>query len=91
MNVPFLGGYNFICLLTLVGIMHYDFQAVGLYPTNSLEMNKYILENSKANILVVENESMGKEILKYKQDLPLLTLYHGSFLMGALHMRYPII
>ena len=37
-------------------------------------MNKYILANSRANILVVENESTGKEILKYKQDLPLLKM-----------------
>jgi hypothetical protein len=37
-------------------------------------MNKYILANSRAKILVVENESIGNEIFKYKQDLPLLKM-----------------
>ena len=45
-------------------------QAVGLYPTNNVETNKYILEDCKANILVVEDEKMAKSILPHMGELP---------------------
>ena len=37
-------------------------------------MNKYILADSRANILVLENMDMGKELLKHKHDLPHLKM-----------------
>ena len=50
------------------------FQAVGLYPTNSPETNKFILEDSKANIVLLENAEMTEQILKLKSTLPELQL-----------------
>ena len=47
---------------------------MGLYPTNSLETNKLILEDCKANIVVVENADMTEQILKIKNGLPELQL-----------------
>ena len=41
-----------------------------MYPTNSPETNKFILNDCKANIVVVENASMMEQILKFKSDLP---------------------
>ena len=46
------------------------FQAVGLYPTNGDTVNKFILEDCCANILVVEEEKGVKKILAMKNDLP---------------------
>jgi hypothetical protein len=44
-------------------------QAVGLYPTNGDSVNKFILEDCCANILVVEEEKGVKKILAMKNDL----------------------
>jgi long-chain-fatty-acid--CoA ligase ACSBG len=41
-----------------------------LYGTNNAEANKFILEDCKANILVVEEERTVNAILPYWDDLP---------------------
>ena len=41
-----------------------------MYATNSAETNKFILEDCKANILVVEEESMVEAIRPFWNDLP---------------------
>jgi hypothetical protein len=46
------------------------FQAVGLYPTNSSSVNKFILQDCCANILIVEEEKGVNKILSMKKDLP---------------------
>jgi hypothetical protein len=43
---------------------------VGLYPTNSSSVNKFILEDCKANILLVEEEKGVNKILEMKNELP---------------------
>ena len=45
-----------------------------MYPTNSIETNKFILEEGKANLVVVENAEMTNQILKIKSGLPELQL-----------------
>ena len=45
-------------------------QAAGLYPTNKADTNRFILEDSRANILVVEEEKTVKDILPHWKDLP---------------------
>ena len=45
-----------------------------MYPTNSVEINQYILSDCKANILVVENEDMGLKILENEAELPYLKM-----------------
>lgn len=44
--------------------------AVGIYTTNSPEACQYIAENSKANIIVVENHKQLQKILQIEDQLP---------------------
>lgn len=42
----------------------------GIYTTNSAEACKYIAENCRANILIVEDEKQLEKILQIKDELP---------------------
>ena len=56
-------------------------QACGLYPTNNAETNKFIIEDCKANILVLEDEKMLRAIEPYFNQLPHLRtiiIYDGK-------------
>ncbi|XP_017276054.1 long-chain-fatty-acid--CoA ligase ACSBG2 isoform X2 [Kryptolebias marmoratus] len=44
--------------------------AVGIYATNSPEACQYVAENSKANIIVVENHKQLQKILQIEDKLP---------------------
>ncbi|XP_056270987.1 long-chain-fatty-acid--CoA ligase ACSBG2 [Pseudoliparis swirei] len=44
--------------------------AVGIYTTNSPEACQYVADNSKANILVVENHKQLQKILQVEDKLP---------------------
>jgi len=44
--------------------------ATGIYPTNGPEACKYILEHSKCNILVVEDQKQLDKVWSYRNDLP---------------------
>ena len=44
--------------------------ATGIYPTNGSEACKYILEHSRCNILVVEDQKQLDKIWSFKNDLP---------------------
>lgn len=44
--------------------------AVGIYTTNSPEACQYVAENSKANIIVVENHKQLQKILQIEDQLP---------------------
>lgn len=44
--------------------------AVGIYTTNSPEACQYVAENSKANIIVVENHKQLQKILQIEDRLP---------------------
>uniref|UniRef100_A0A8C6MFA7 Long-chain-fatty-acid--CoA ligase ACSBG2 n=1 Tax=Nothobranchius furzeri TaxID=105023 RepID=A0A8C6MFA7_NOTFU len=44
--------------------------AVGIYTTNSPEACQYVAENSKANIIVVENHKQLQKILQIEDKLP---------------------
>ena len=46
------------------------FQCTGLYPTNGPDVNKFILEDCKANILVVEDCKKLKAIEPFRNQLP---------------------
>ena len=45
-------------------------KTVGLYPTNNAETNKFILEDCKANLLVVESKKTLDELQPYRGQLP---------------------
>ena len=44
--------------------------ATGIYPTNSTEACKFIAENCRANIFVVEDEKQLEKIYSVKDQLP---------------------
>lgn len=44
--------------------------ATGIYPTNSTEACKFIAENCRANILVVEDEKQLEKIISVRDQLP---------------------
>lgn len=44
--------------------------AAGIYTTNTPEACHYCAENSRANIIVVEDEKQLEKILKVKSRLP---------------------
>jgi long-chain-fatty-acid--CoA ligase ACSBG len=44
--------------------------ATGIYPTNSQEACKYIAENCRANVFVVEDEKQLEKILAVRDQLP---------------------
>ena len=44
--------------------------ATGIYPTNGAEAVRYILEHSRCNILVVEDQKQLDKIWSYKSELP---------------------
>ena len=44
--------------------------ATGIYPTNGTEAVRYILDHSKCNILVVEDQKQLDKIWNIKNDLP---------------------
>ena len=45
-------------------------QTVGLYLTNNAETNKFILDDCKANLLVVENQELLNRFQPYRKQLP---------------------
>ena len=44
--------------------------ATGIYPTNGPEACKYILDHSKCNILVVEDQRQLDKVWNFRNDLP---------------------
>ncbi len=50
--------------------MFLSLQAVGLYPTNSSSVNRFILQDCRANVLIVEEEKGVNKILAMKNELP---------------------
>ena len=42
----------------------------GIYPTNGPEACKYILEHSKSNILVVEDQKQLDKVWSFRNELP---------------------
>ena len=47
-------------------------QSVGLYPTNTIETNKFILNDCKANILVLDDVKMLGKVEQQRDELPYL-------------------
>jgi long-chain-fatty-acid--CoA ligase ACSBG len=46
--------------------------ACGIYLTSSLEACKFILTDSRANILVVEDAATAEKLMALKPELPML-------------------
>jgi len=50
--------------------MFYSGFATGIYATNSPDACKYVADNAKCNIIVVENNNQLQKILKVWDQLP---------------------
>jgi len=56
--------------LSEMGSVYAGGLVAGLYPTNSAEVNKYILGDCRANIVVCEDAAKAKMIWEMKNELP---------------------
>jgi len=45
-------------------------KVLGLYPTNSDPINKFILNDARVEILVVEDQKSIQRILQFRNELP---------------------
>jgi hypothetical protein len=50
-------------------IVFFVFQVLGLYPTNNDAVNKYILQDARVEILVVEDAKSVERILQFRNEL----------------------
>lgn len=62
----------FALLLLLRSTINFSGIISGIYTTNSPEACHHILESSRANILIVDDEKQMEKILKIKHKLPFL-------------------
>ncbi len=59
--------------------------SIGIYPTNSPEQVKYIVDHSRSRFIVVEDQEQTDKVLAVKQDLPLL---EGVIVMDMKGLRH---
>ncbi|KAG5669652.1 hypothetical protein PVAND_017536 [Polypedilum vanderplanki] len=59
-------------VISALGAIHSGGIVTGIYTTNSSEACQYILESSKAQILIVEDSKQLQKINEIKTDLPFL-------------------
>ena len=72
-HISYILIYTFVFTYNLIFTQYrFKIQSVGLYTTNNVETNKFILEDSKANILVLDNETLLRDIQQYRDQLPFL-------------------
>jgi len=65
--------------------------AVGVYPTNSAEQVKYVLENSDSRYVVVKDQEQLDKVLEIKQELPLLRKVIVIDMKGVNKYKDPLI
>jgi len=65
--------------------------SVGIYPSNSEEQVKYILDHSRSRFVIVEDQEQVDKILAVKKDLPLLKKIIVIDMKGLRHYEDPMI
>ena len=65
--------------------------SVGIYPTNSEEQVKYILDHSRSRFVIVEDQEQVDKILAVKKNLPLLKKIIVIDMKGFRHYEDPMI
>lgn len=65
--------------------------SVGIYPTNSPEQVKYILEHSGSRFIVVKDQEQADKVLEVREDLPALTKIIVISMKGMRHYDDPLI
>ncbi|MFC1823842.1 AMP-dependent synthetase/ligase [Thermodesulfobacteriota bacterium] len=65
--------------------------SVGIYPTNSPDQVKYILEHSQSRFIILEDQEQVDKVLEVKQELPLLKGIIVIDMKGLRHYHEPMI
>jgi long-chain acyl-CoA synthetase len=65
--------------------------SVGIYPTNSEDQVKYILEHSNSRIVIVKDQEQADKVLAVKDELPLLMRIVVISMKGLRHYDEPLI
>lgn len=65
--------------------------SVGIYPTNSIEQVKYILDHSQSRFIVVKDQEQADKVLQVKNELPLLQKIIIIDMKGLRHYEEPLI
>jgi long-chain acyl-CoA synthetase len=65
--------------------------SVGIYPTNSAEQVKYILDHSLSSMVVAKDQEQVDKVLAVKKDLPLLDKIIVIDMKGLRHYEDPCI
>lgn len=65
--------------------------SVGIYPTNSIEQVKYILDHSRSKFIVVKDQEQADKVLAIKADLPNLTRMIVIDMKGMSHYQDSLI
>ena len=65
--------------------------AIGIYPTNSKEQVKYIVDHSRSRFIVVEDQEQTDKVLEVKEQLPLLESIIVIDMKGLRHYDDPMI
>ncbi len=74
-----------------LGIQSLGGVAVGIYPTNSAEQVKYILEHSESRFVVVKDQEQADKVLAVKEELPQLKKIIVIDIKGLRHYNEPLI
>lgn len=77
--------YADLSIQTLGGV------SIGIYPTNSPEQVKYILDHSRSRVVVVKDQEQADKVLAVKRDLPLLQKVIVIDMKGLRHYEDPLI
>ncbi len=65
--------------------------SVGVYPTNSVEQVRYILDHSRSKVVVVKDQEQADKVLAAKADLPELQAIVVIDMKGLSHYQDPLL
>lgn len=65
--------------------------SVGIYPTNSEDQVRYIVDHSKSRFIIVEDQEQTDKVLAVRKDLPLLEKIIVIDMKGLRHYDDPLI
>lgn len=65
--------------------------SVGIYPTNSVDQVKYILDHSESRFVIVKDQEQADKVLEVKEELPLLHKIIVIDMKGLRHYKEPSI
>lgn len=74
-----------------LGIQSLGGVAVGIYPTNSAQQVKYILDHSESKFVIVKDQEQADKVLAVKEELPLLKKIIVIDMKGLRHYNEPLI